>query len=102
MRDSDTEGSNDCEFWIYVLMHILGSPKCFCYLITSFFPAINFLPLSRQMVGKALVYIVEIINKVQALDLNYGIITRDSPVRSEVTVGVKPTSTNYVTKLGKC
>lgn len=55
------------------------------------------------MVGKILVYIVEVINKVQAFDLNYGIITRNSPVRSELTVGVKPASTSYnVTKFGKC
>lgn len=33
------------------------------------------------MVGKILVYIVEIINKFQVVDLNYGIITRESPVR---------------------
>lgn len=36
------------------------------------------------MVGKAVIYMVEIVNKVQALSLNYGTITRDSPVRSEL------------------
>lgn len=35
------------------------------------------------MVGQAVIYMVEIINKVQAISLNYGTITRDSPVRSE-------------------
>ncbi|KAI3353275.1 hypothetical protein L3Q82_019813, partial [Scortum barcoo] len=35
----------------------------------------------RVMVGKTIIYIVEIINKVQAISLNYGTITRDSPVR---------------------
>lgn len=55
------------------------------------------------MVGKILVYIVEVINKVHAFDLNYGIITRDSPVRSELTVGVKPARKSYnVAKLDKC
>lgn len=69
----------------------------------QFSSATTFLFLSRQMVGKILVYIVEVINKVQAFDLNYGIITRNSPVRSELTVGVKPGSTSYnVTKFGKC
>lgn len=43
----------------------------------------NFLSFffSWQMVGKTLVYIVEIVNKVQSLDLHYGIITREHPVR---------------------
>lgn len=69
----------------------------------QFSPATCFLFLSPQMVGKILVYIVEIISKVQAVDFSYGIITRDPPVRSEIIVGVKPTSTNYnFTKLGKC
>ncbi|KAI9545665.1 hypothetical protein NQZ68_034435 [Dissostichus eleginoides] len=35
----------------------------------------------RLMAGKTVIYMVEIINKVQALSLNYGTITRDSPVR---------------------
>ncbi|XP_027138282.1 zona pellucida sperm-binding protein 4 [Larimichthys crocea] len=35
----------------------------------------------RVMVGKTMVYIVEIVNKVQTISLNYGTITRDSPVR---------------------
>ncbi|KAK5899466.1 hypothetical protein CesoFtcFv8_008946 [Champsocephalus esox] len=35
----------------------------------------------RLMAGKTVIYMLEIINKVQALSLNYGTITRDSPVR---------------------
>lgn len=31
-----------------------------------------------------MIYMVEVINKVQAISLNYGTITRDSPVRSEL------------------
>lgn len=33
-----------------------------------------------------MVYMVEVINRVQAISLNYGTITRDSPVRSELLV----------------
>lgn len=35
------------------------------------------------MVGTTVIYMVEVINKVQAISLNHGTITRDSPVRSE-------------------
>ncbi|KAL7404940.1 hypothetical protein ABVT39_021361 [Epinephelus coioides] len=35
----------------------------------------------RLTVGKTVIYIVEVINKVQAISLNFGTITRDSPVR---------------------
>lgn len=35
------------------------------------------------MLGQAVVYMVEVVNKVHAISLNYGTITRDSPVRSE-------------------
>ncbi|XP_037621794.1 uncharacterized protein LOC119485994 [Sebastes umbrosus] len=35
----------------------------------------------RVTVGKTVIYMVEIINKMQAISLNYGTITRDSPVR---------------------
>ncbi len=31
-----------------------------------------------------MIYMVEIINKVQSISLNYGTITRDSPVRLEL------------------
>lgn len=39
------------------------------------------------MVGKTMIYMVEVINKVQSISLNYGTITRDSPVRSEIPAG---------------
>lgn len=35
------------------------------------------------MLGETVVYMVEVINMVQAISLNYGTITRDSPVRSD-------------------
>ncbi|XP_005747120.1 uncharacterized protein LOC102213713 [Pundamilia nyererei] len=35
----------------------------------------------RVMLGETVVYMVEVINMVQAISLNYGTITRDSPVR---------------------
>uniref|UniRef100_A0A3Q1EIR9 Zmp:0000001145 n=1 Tax=Acanthochromis polyacanthus TaxID=80966 RepID=A0A3Q1EIR9_9TELE len=35
---------------------------------------------TRRVVGKTVVYMVEVINKVQTISLNYGTITRDSPV----------------------
>lgn len=33
------------------------------------------------MVGKTLVYMLEITNMIQAVSLNYGTITRESPIR---------------------
>ncbi|KAK2816943.1 hypothetical protein Q5P01_025134 [Channa striata] len=35
----------------------------------------------RVSLGQAVIYMVEVINKVQAISLNYGTITRDSPIR---------------------
>uniref|UniRef100_A0A3Q4I134 Zmp:0000001145 n=1 Tax=Neolamprologus brichardi TaxID=32507 RepID=A0A3Q4I134_NEOBR len=35
---------------------------------------------TRRMLGETVVYMVEVINMVQAISLNYGTITRDSPV----------------------
>ncbi|XP_047434781.1 uncharacterized protein LOC125004310 isoform X2 [Mugil cephalus] len=55
----------------------------------------------RVMVGKTVVYMVEIINKVQTLSLNYGTITRDSPVRLLVECRLSPGSAltvSYVVK----
>lgn len=39
--------------------------------------------LPSQEVGKTLIYMVEVVNIVQTISLNYGTITRDSPVRSD-------------------
>ncbi|XP_036969297.1 uncharacterized protein LOC119027879 isoform X2 [Acanthopagrus latus] len=55
----------------------------------------------RVMVGKAVIYMVEIVNKVQALSLNYGTITRDSPVRLLVECRYLPStvlSVSYMVK----
>ncbi|XP_035515425.1 zona pellucida sperm-binding protein 4 [Morone saxatilis] len=55
----------------------------------------------RVMVGKTMIYIVEVINKVQAISLNYGTITRDSPVRLLVECRYLPSpvlSVSYMVK----
>ncbi|XP_044045979.1 uncharacterized protein LOC122873393 [Siniperca chuatsi] len=55
----------------------------------------------RVMVGKTVIYMVEIINKVQAISLNYGTITRDSPVRLLVECRYLPNtvlSVSYMVK----
>ncbi|XP_029018094.1 uncharacterized protein LOC114862177 [Betta splendens] len=62
-----------------------GNSTCKPERVTSDF-AVFKIPLDdcgtrRVMVGQAVIYMVEIINKVQAISLNYGTITRDSPVR---------------------
>uniref|UniRef100_A0A8C5HCD2 Uncharacterized LOC114462934 n=1 Tax=Gouania willdenowi TaxID=441366 RepID=A0A8C5HCD2_GOUWI len=50
----------------------------------------------RVVVGKMVVYMLEVINKVQTISLNYGTITRDSPVRSEHTVNVTVSNHSYM------
>nr|XP_020503346.1 uncharacterized protein LOC109994381 [Labrus bergylta] len=55
----------------------------------------------RVMVGKTMVYIVEVINTVQTLTLNYGTITRESPVRLLVECRYVPNtvlSVSYMVK----
>ncbi|XP_041840229.1 uncharacterized protein LOC121639097 [Melanotaenia boesemani] len=55
----------------------------------------------RVVVGKTVVYMVEIINMIQAVSLNYGTITRDSPVRLLVECRYVPGTTmsvSYVVK----
>lgn len=46
----------------------------------------------RYEVGKIVIYMVEILNRVQSLSLNYGTITRDSPVRLVVECRYLPGS----------
>ncbi|CAM4479174.1 unnamed protein product [Leuciscus chuanchicus] len=46
----------------------------------------------RYEVGKTVIYMVEILNKVQPIRLNYGTITRDSPVRLVVECRYLPGS----------
>ncbi|CAK6953515.1 uncharacterized protein LOC121909971 isoform X1 [Scomber scombrus] len=55
----------------------------------------------RMEVGKTLIYMVEIINMVQAISLNYGTITRDSPVRLLVECRYVPSTTLAVSYLVK-
>ncbi|XP_068178402.1 uncharacterized protein [Antennarius striatus] len=55
----------------------------------------------RVMVGKTMIYMVEIINEIQAISLNYGTITRDSPVRLLVECRYLPStvlSVSYMVK----
>ncbi|XP_045904326.1 uncharacterized protein LOC123970359 [Micropterus dolomieu] len=55
----------------------------------------------RVMVGKTVIYMVEVINKVQAISLNHGTITRDSPVRLLVECRYLPSpvlSVSYLVK----
>ncbi|KAM7009343.1 zona pellucida sperm-binding protein 4 [Tautogolabrus adspersus] len=55
----------------------------------------------RLMVGKTMIYMVEVINTVQKLSLNYGTITRDSPVRLLVECRFVPNtvlSVSYMVK----
>ncbi|XP_071329433.1 uncharacterized protein [Trachinotus anak] len=55
----------------------------------------------RVMVGKMVIYMVEVINKVQAISLNYGTITRDSPVRLLVECRFQPGTVLTVSYLVK-
>ncbi|XP_035494362.2 uncharacterized protein LOC118313159 isoform X2 [Scophthalmus maximus] len=55
----------------------------------------------RVVVGKMVIYMVEVINKVQGISLNYGTITRDSPVRFLVECRFQPGSVLTVSYLVK-
>ncbi|KAF0037495.1 hypothetical protein F2P81_010369 [Scophthalmus maximus] len=55
----------------------------------------------RVVVGKMVIYMVEVINKVQGISLNYGTITRDSPVRFLVECRFQPGSVLSVSYLVK-
>ncbi|XP_051940234.1 uncharacterized protein LOC127613305 [Hippocampus zosterae] len=55
----------------------------------------------RMEVGKTLIYMVEVINIVQTISLNYGTITRDSPVRLLVECRYVPGSALTVSYLVK-
>ncbi|XP_056623084.1 uncharacterized protein LOC130436458 [Triplophysa dalaica] len=62
-----------------------GNSSCSPYKVTADF-ALFKIPLDecgvhRYEVGKTVIYMVEILNRVQSVTLNYGTITRDSPVR---------------------
>ncbi|XP_032399097.1 uncharacterized protein LOC116706396 [Etheostoma spectabile] len=55
----------------------------------------------RVTAGKTVIYMVEVINKVQSISLNYGTITRDSPVRLLVECRFLPGSVLSVSYLVK-
>ncbi|KAG7238422.1 hypothetical protein INR49_030929 [Caranx melampygus] len=55
----------------------------------------------RVRVGKMMIYMVEIVNKVQAISLNYGTITRDSPIRLLVECRFQPGTVLTVSYLVK-
>ncbi|XP_034543634.1 uncharacterized protein LOC117815806 [Notolabrus celidotus] len=55
----------------------------------------------RVMVGKTMIYMVDIVNKVQTISLNYGTITRDSPVRLLVECRYVPNTLLSVSYLVK-
>ncbi|KAI7810564.1 putative zona pellucida sperm-binding protein 4-like [Triplophysa rosa] len=62
-----------------------GNSSCSPEKVTADF-ALFKIPLDecgvhRYEVGKTVIYMVEILNRVQSVSLNYGTITRDSPVR---------------------
>ncbi|XP_042340312.1 uncharacterized protein LOC121941554 [Plectropomus leopardus] len=55
----------------------------------------------RVAAGKTVIYMVEVVNRVQAISLNYGTITRDSPVRLLVECRFMPGSVLSVSYLVK-
>nr|XP_057902157.1 uncharacterized protein LOC131100911 isoform X3 [Doryrhamphus excisus] len=55
----------------------------------------------RMEMGKSLIYMVEVVNMVQTISLNYGTITRDSPVRLLVECRYVPGSVRTVSYLVK-
>nr|XP_055060703.1 uncharacterized protein LOC129444221 [Misgurnus anguillicaudatus] len=62
-----------------------GNSSCSPHKVTADF-ALFKIPLDecgvhRYEVGKTVIYMVEILNRLQSVSLNYGTITRDSPVR---------------------
>uniref|UniRef100_A0A3Q4B0K4 ZP domain-containing protein n=1 Tax=Mola mola TaxID=94237 RepID=A0A3Q4B0K4_MOLML len=65
------------------LLLTLGNTTCKPERVTSEY-ALFKIPMdgcgARRMVGKTMVHMVEVINKVHAINLNYGTITRDAPV----------------------
>ncbi|XP_019939264.2 uncharacterized protein [Paralichthys olivaceus] len=55
----------------------------------------------RVVVGQMVIYMVEVVNKVQGISVNYGTITRDSPVRFLVECRFQPGSVLTVSYLVK-
>ncbi|KAG1956170.1 zona pellucida sperm-binding protein [Pimephales promelas] len=82
-----------------------GNSSCTPYKVTADL-ALFKIPLDecgvhRYEVGKTVIYMVEILNRVQPISLNYGTITRDSPVRLLVECRYLPGSVASVGYLVK-
>ncbi|CAL8332266.1 unnamed protein product [Lota lota] len=84
-----------------------GNPSCKPQRVTADY-ALFLIPMDgcgarRMVVGKTLIYILEIVNKVESITLDYGTITRDSPVRILVECLYKPgpplVTAGYMTKI---
>ncbi|XP_064857524.1 uncharacterized protein LOC115142379 [Oncorhynchus nerka] len=78
------------------LLTAAGNPTCAPQRVTPDY-ALFKIPLGgcgahRYEVGQTVVYMVEIINTVQSITLNYGTITRDSPIRLLVECQYTPGS----------
>ncbi|KAM3624417.1 uncharacterized protein V6R79_023129 [Siganus canaliculatus] len=87
------------------LLVAAGNATCVPARVTSDY-ALFKIPMNdcgarRVMVAKTVIYMVEIINRIQAISLNYGTITRDSPVRLLVECRYLPdtvVSASYMVK----
>ncbi|CDQ86367.1 unnamed protein product [Oncorhynchus mykiss] len=78
------------------LLTAAGNPTCAPQRVTPDY-ALFKIPLGgcgahRYEVGQTVIYMVEIINTVQSITLNYGTITRDSPIRLLVECQYTPGS----------
>ncbi|XP_064802562.1 zona pellucida sperm-binding protein 4 [Oncorhynchus masou masou] len=78
------------------LLTAAGNPTCAPQRVTPDY-ALFKIPLGgcgahRYEVGQMVIYMVEIINTVQSITLNYGTITRDSPIRLLVECQYTPGS----------
>ncbi|XP_068447905.1 uncharacterized protein [Clinocottus analis] len=87
------------------LLVVAGNSTCKPQRVTADY-ALFKIPLDgcgtrRVAVGSAVIYMVEIINKVQTISLNYGTITRDSPVSVLVECRILPDSVLSVSYLVK-
>uniref|UniRef100_A0A672F2U0 Uncharacterized protein n=2 Tax=Salarias fasciatus TaxID=181472 RepID=A0A672F2U0_SALFA len=87
------------------LLVVAGNSTCKPVKVTSEY-ALFKIPMDgcgsrKVVVGKTVVYMLEVVNKVQTIALNYGTITRDSPVRLLVECRFLPgalLSVSYVVK----
>ncbi|CAL8273489.1 unnamed protein product [Gadus morhua 'NCC'] len=84
-----------------------GHPSCTPQRVTADY-ALFLIPMDscgalRMVIGKTVIYILEIVNKVESITLDYGTITRDSPARILVECRYKPgpplVTAGYMTKI---